>query len=367
MIDYWSQLTPSEKMSERKRYNYIRSIITSSSHFSGDYNDLRNKPTIPSLLRDLGDDETHRLVTDAEKLLWATQSDWAESDETSPSYIENKPYVPIHLSDLAQDETHRLVTDSQINSWNSVANIKQADWNETDSTDLGFIKNKPDIPTTLGDLSGDTDHRVLSDAQITAFGTAPNWNETDSSAAGYIQNKPTKLSQLNDDSTHRLVTDTEKSEWNSRVDWNQTNSTAIDYIKNKPTIPSSLSSLSTDSTHRTVTDTEKTTWNNGVGTESNKYYSITNFNIRLWRQGKIVVGFWNSSGSTRNSTGTTTLGTLPSSFKPAYQQNYTIQNNDHTTARNLIINTNGTMQVAEYYPNDGNKNGTCACVCWFTA
>ena len=40
------------------------------SDFSGDYNDLTNKPTIPTQLNQLSDDSTHRLVTDTEKSNW---------------------------------------------------------------------------------------------------------------------------------------------------------------------------------------------------------------------------------------------------------------------------------------------------------
>ena len=40
------------------------------SNFSGSYNDLTNKPTIPDELADLSDDSTHRLVTDTEKSTW---------------------------------------------------------------------------------------------------------------------------------------------------------------------------------------------------------------------------------------------------------------------------------------------------------
>lgn len=45
------------------------------SDFSGDYDDLTNKPTIPSALSDLTDDTTHRLVTDTEKTAWNNKQD----------------------------------------------------------------------------------------------------------------------------------------------------------------------------------------------------------------------------------------------------------------------------------------------------
>lgn len=43
--------------------------------FSGSYNDLSNKPTIPDELSDLSDDSTHRTVTDTEKSAWNGKQD----------------------------------------------------------------------------------------------------------------------------------------------------------------------------------------------------------------------------------------------------------------------------------------------------
>jgi len=54
-------------------YGISSSDITNwnnKSDFSGSYNDLSNKPTIPDELADLSDDSTHRLVTDTEKTTW---------------------------------------------------------------------------------------------------------------------------------------------------------------------------------------------------------------------------------------------------------------------------------------------------------
>lgn len=45
------------------------------SDFSGNYNDLTNKPNIPSALSDLTDDSTHRLVSDTEKSTWNSKYD----------------------------------------------------------------------------------------------------------------------------------------------------------------------------------------------------------------------------------------------------------------------------------------------------
>jgi hypothetical protein len=59
--------------------------------------------------------------------------------------------VPTALSELTADSTHRLVTDAQITKLNGIAagaevNV-QSDWNVTDESADDFIKNKPEIPT----------------------------------------------------------------------------------------------------------------------------------------------------------------------------------------------------------------------------
>lgn len=64
--------------------SYVKNITQANisswnnkSDFSGSYNDLSNKPTIPEELKDLSDDSTHRLVTDTEKSTWNNKSDFS--------------------------------------------------------------------------------------------------------------------------------------------------------------------------------------------------------------------------------------------------------------------------------------------------
>lgn len=61
------------------------------STFSGSYNDLTNKPTIPTKLSDLSDDSTHRTVSDTEKTTWNNKGTYS------------KPTNGIPKSDLAND------------------------------------------------------------------------------------------------------------------------------------------------------------------------------------------------------------------------------------------------------------------------
>lgn len=64
--------------------------------FTGSYNDLTDKPSIPS---------------------GQVQSDWSQSDTTAVDFIKNKPTIPSALSDLSDDSTHRVVTDTEKSTW----------------------------------------------------------------------------------------------------------------------------------------------------------------------------------------------------------------------------------------------------------
>jgi hypothetical protein len=92
--------------------------------FSGSYNDLTDKPTIPDSLSDLSDDSTHRLVTDAEKTAWNGKSDFSGSYND----LTDKPTIPA----------------AQVN----------ADWNATSG--VAKILNKPTIPVVPSNVSAFT-------------------------------------------------------------------------------------------------------------------------------------------------------------------------------------------------------------------
>ena len=88
------------------------------------------------------------------------QSDWVETDPTSPAYIKNKPGPSL---------------------------VDQADWTETDPTKQSYIKHKPDLKTvaTTGSYNDLTDKPTIPDAQIQS-----DWNEADNTKVDYIKNKP---------------------------------------------------------------------------------------------------------------------------------------------------------------------------------
>lgn len=89
---------------------------------------------VPTKLSQLEDDSTHRLVTDAEKSTWSNKSDFSgdyedlqniptafppEAHTHNYNEITNKPTIPSALSDLTADSTHRTVTDAEKQTWSS--------------------------------------------------------------------------------------------------------------------------------------------------------------------------------------------------------------------------------------------------------
>ena len=106
--------------------------------FDGNYNSLTNKPTIPDELADLSDDATHRTVTDTEKSTWNNKSDFSGSYND----LTNKPTIPA----------------AQVNSdWNANSGVAQILNKPTlFSGDYDDLTNKPTIPTKTSDLENDS-------------------------------------------------------------------------------------------------------------------------------------------------------------------------------------------------------------------
>ena len=130
---------------------------------SGDYRDLSNTPTIPTLV----------------------QANWTESDSSDPSFVRNKPslgavatsndyrdldYKP-SLAQVAESGDYRDLSNTpnlgavatsndyrDLDYKPTIITPVQADWDETDSSQLSFIKDKPTFATVA--TSGD--YRDLS-------------------------------------------------------------------------------------------------------------------------------------------------------------------------------------------------------------
>ena len=144
------------------------------------------------------------------------QSDWDETDPTSPAYIKNKPGPSL---------------------------VDQADWTETDPTKQSYIKHKPDLKTvaTTGSYNDLTDKPTIPDAQVQS-----DWTEADNTKVDYIKNKPDLSIYAQSSDLATVATSGDYDDLTNKPtipaaqvqsDWNQTSTGAVDYIKNKPYVP----------------------------------------------------------------------------------------------------------------------------------
>lgn len=145
------------------------------------------------------------------------QSDWNETNTSSPAYIKNKPTISDAEIVIKQNNvTKGSFTLNQNGS--ATINLEggggggstqvQANWEETDTEAVSYIQNKPSLATvattgSYSDLSGTP--------SLANVATSGSYND--------LSNKPTiPAAQI-------------------QSDWNQSDNTQLDYIKNKPTIP----------------------------------------------------------------------------------------------------------------------------------
>lgn len=96
VVKYTSQTLTDEQKAQARA-----NIGAGASAFSGSYNDLTNKPTIPSALSDLSDDTTHRTVTDSEKSTWNDKATTSYVDSKVASIVNSAPETLDTLNELA--------------------------------------------------------------------------------------------------------------------------------------------------------------------------------------------------------------------------------------------------------------------------
>ena len=189
------------------------------------------------------------------------QSDWNVTDDTSDAYIRNKPNLNMFVThdelgarlDAKQD---RLTPGRNITIENNVISAtadpqEQADWAQTDSTAVDYIKNKPqnlvqdaDYVHTDNNFTTAEKNKLSGIEAGAEANVQADWAQSNSSADDYIKNKPANLVQDPDYvHTDNNFTDGDKSklggiesgaEANVQSDWNEADNTQDDYIKNKP-------------------------------------------------------------------------------------------------------------------------------------
>jgi hypothetical protein len=253
-------------------------------NFSGSYNDLTDKPAIPTRLQDLEQDPNYyTTVSRAEREAWNAAAAAAGSGGTTPlapvatsgSYkdLTDTPIVPTRLQDLQQDE----------NYYTTVSRAEREAWNAKSSFTGNYkdLQDKPAIPTRLQDLEQDPNYFTTVSRQEREAWNAAAEASTFSGSWNDLKNKPfipENLSDLATDATHQTVTATQKTQWDAAAagatfsgSYNDlTNKPAFAPVATsgsyadlteKPAIPTQLGQLESNDLNRTVTTAEKTLWN----------------------------------------------------------------------------------------------------------
>ena len=122
---------------------------------------------LPDMSNYYNKEEIDRIINDWHGSLENVQSDWNETDTSDDAYIKNKPTIP-DMNDYYDKEE----VDEKIGEIDTDFNQKQADWNETDSDNPSFIQNKPTIPEAP-DMSDYYDKEEV-DEKVSGIGRLSN-------------------------------------------------------------------------------------------------------------------------------------------------------------------------------------------------
>ena len=183
---------------------------------------------IPKALKDLTDDATHRTVTDAQKAGWDAKSNFSGNYDD----LTNKPEIPAAPGDVGAEPAgttanHNVAT-------NSHNDIRLLISGLTDRLNAFFDSDDQTLDQLTEIIAYIQANRSLiesvttSKVNITDIINNLTTNVTNKplSAAQGVELKrlidaitvPTALSQLTDESTHRVVSDAEKAEWSGKQD-----------------------------------------------------------------------------------------------------------------------------------------------------
>lgn len=156
-----------------------------------------------------------------------TIADWAKAS-TKPTYtaaevgaLPDTTVIPTKTSDLTNDSgylTSYTETDPTVPDW-----AKASTKPKYTADEVGALPNTTVIPTKTSDLANDsgyitsyteTDPTVPDWAKAS---TKPTYTAAEVGALADTVAVPSALSDLTEDSTHRVVTDAEKTAWNAKA------------------------------------------------------------------------------------------------------------------------------------------------------
>ena len=123
---------------------------------SGDYDDLTNKPTIPTIPTNVSAFTNDAGYVTSSALSGYAQTSSLASVATSGSYndLSNTPTIPTKVSDLTNDSN--FITSSALSGYAQTANLATV----ATSGSYNDLTNKPTIPTVVSDLGNDSDFQT---------------------------------------------------------------------------------------------------------------------------------------------------------------------------------------------------------------
>lgn len=130
-----------------------------------DYSKINNAPHIPAALSELSEDVNHRTVSDAEKMSWNNKSNFSGN-----------------YNDLSEAPDFKTINGESIIGTGDIViqggggTQIQSDWDQSDSTKVDYIKNKPDVYEKPSTGIPSTD---LSSAVQTSLGKADTALQTE--------------------------------------------------------------------------------------------------------------------------------------------------------------------------------------------
>ena len=283
---------------------------------------------VPTKLSELEDDRTHRLVTDSEKISWNRKADSAKAyltDDTAGTTLSDADYVPFSstsgkrkitwsniktvLGNVFAAITHTH-TKSEITDFPSLATVAtsgsytdlsdkptipsgqiQSDWNQTNTAEVDFIKNKPTIPDTSTLYStadsvtnlnlADEDYFPVYDDSASPHKKNTYWSNIKARLKTYFDDYYDKTPTLATVATSGSYSDLSNKPSLATV----ATSGSYSDLSNKPTIPSITNCYQTgDTTATTLAKTYYFPFYSGSAK-----YKITLSNIAKYLSGDIAI------------------------------------------------------------------------------
>ena len=179
----------------------------SSVATTGSYADLKNKLSIPSDLSTFEKNQYYQTITLSEWEQWNRKSDFKSG---SWNDITDKPKIPSKVGDLKSDYEHLSVKGSDKNYWDNMAAEMDASGYFTGN--YNDLRNKPTLPTRLSDLTADTAGMTVT-ATTEPKGQKALWEEM--KTARNAAASKVFVSDYTADRMHLLVSMDDTTRWNA--------------------------------------------------------------------------------------------------------------------------------------------------------